>query len=85
MKKGLLKALEAVVSLLFVNPELLVIPVIMIIVGRVCSFGWKYYVFGFVIYGAAIWIGNLLIEWTSKSYVEWLFKKLKKPSDPDSE
>ena len=85
MKKGLLKALEAVVTLLFVNPELLLIPVILIIVGRVCSFGWKYYVFGLVIYAAAIWIGNILIEWTSKSFVEWLYKKLKKPSDPDSE
>ena len=85
MKKGLLKMLEAVASMLFVDRELLVIPVIMIIVGRVCSFGWKYYVLGFVIYAAAIWIGKFLIEWTSKSFVEWLFHKLKKPSDPDSE
>ena len=79
------KALEAVVNLLFVNPELLVIPVILIIVGRVCGFGWKYYVLSLVIYAAAVWIGSLLIEWTSKSFVEWLYKKLKHSSDPDSE
>ena len=85
MKNALLKVLEAVLNVLFADPEILVVPVILIIVGRVCSFGWKYYVFGFVIYAAAIWIGNILIEWTSKSFVEWLYKKLKKPSDPDSE
>lgn len=88
MKKALLKLLETVVDVLFLNPEILVIPAVLVIIGLVCGFGWKYYVCGIAIYAAAaavlLFAADRIGGWFGRRIADRISKKRKSSSDPDT-
>ena len=87
MKKALLKLLEIVADVLFIGPEILVTPAVLVIIGLVCDFGWKYYVCGIIIYLAVVSMLLLAADriggWFGKRISDRISQKRKSSSDPD--